>query len=219
MDFNIFLQEAWPTRTALIQDHFFLGLQILLIYVFFLSNCILHYNIIIATGILWFNSYNLNLLLIYNNNVKVLNCLILYSLCFKCLYQAVIFDFLQTNKWFKCPLHVLHVFLKEKHSRWGLLQFIKPEGIRVLRPWLTRCWELWEILKCCFVQPPVISPDHLREDIEEGGTITALLQRAERKEAARMEGNFYIILYQQLGFHLPVSMHSLKYPMRNEFHI
>lgn len=39
----------------------------------------------------------------------------------------------------------------------------------------------------------MISPDHLREDIEEGGTITALLQRAERKETARMEGQSYII--------------------------
>lgn len=48
----------------------------------------------------------------------------------------------------------------------------------------------------CFVQPPVISPDHLREDIEEGDTITALLQRAERKETARMEGNAYLMLYQ-----------------------
>ncbi|KAI2655795.1 Dual specificity protein kinase Ttk [Labeo rohita] len=37
------------------------------------------------------------------------------------------------------------------------------------------------------LKPPVISPDHLREDIEEGDTITALLQRAERKETARME--------------------------------
>lgn len=42
----------------------------------------------------------------------------------------------------------------------------------------------------------MISPDHLREDIEEGGTITALLQRAERKETARMEGHSYMILYQ-----------------------
>ncbi|XP_043116610.1 dual specificity protein kinase Ttk isoform X2 [Puntigrus tetrazona] len=37
------------------------------------------------------------------------------------------------------------------------------------------------------LKPPLISPDHLREDIEEGHTITALLQRAERKESSRME--------------------------------
>ncbi|KAF4103665.1 hypothetical protein G5714_016548 [Onychostoma macrolepis] len=37
------------------------------------------------------------------------------------------------------------------------------------------------------LKPPLISPDHLRRDIEEGDTITALLQRAERKETARME--------------------------------
>lgn len=42
------------------------------------------------------------------------------------------------------------------------------------------------------MQPPMISPDHLREDIEEGDTITALLHRAERKETARMEGNFLL---------------------------
>uniref|UniRef100_A0A673ITE1 Dual specificity protein kinase Ttk-like n=1 Tax=Sinocyclocheilus rhinocerous TaxID=307959 RepID=A0A673ITE1_9TELE len=37
------------------------------------------------------------------------------------------------------------------------------------------------------LKPPVISPDHLRGNTEEGDTITALLQRAERKETARME--------------------------------
>ncbi|XP_059363313.1 dual specificity protein kinase Ttk-like isoform X3 [Carassius carassius] len=34
---------------------------------------------------------------------------------------------------------------------------------------------------------PVISPDHLRRNPEEGDTITALLQRAERRETARTE--------------------------------
>ncbi|KAK9960440.1 hypothetical protein ABG768_008295 [Culter alburnus] len=37
------------------------------------------------------------------------------------------------------------------------------------------------------LKPPMISPDHLREEIEEGDTITALLHRAERKETARTE--------------------------------
>jgi len=40
----------------------------------------------------------------------------------------------------------------------------------------------------------MISPDHLREDIEQGNTITALLHRAERKETARMEGNSLITI-------------------------
>ncbi|XP_016375077.1 dual specificity protein kinase Ttk-like isoform X2 [Sinocyclocheilus rhinocerous] len=37
------------------------------------------------------------------------------------------------------------------------------------------------------LKPPLISPDHLRGNTEEGDTITALLQRAERKETARTE--------------------------------
>ncbi|XP_016342372.1 dual specificity protein kinase Ttk-like [Sinocyclocheilus anshuiensis] len=37
------------------------------------------------------------------------------------------------------------------------------------------------------LKPPVISPAHLRGNPEEGDTITALLQRAERKETTRME--------------------------------
>ncbi|XP_042627904.1 dual specificity protein kinase Ttk-like isoform X2 [Cyprinus carpio] len=37
------------------------------------------------------------------------------------------------------------------------------------------------------LKPPVISPDHLRRNTEEGDTITALLRRAERKETARTE--------------------------------
>nr|XP_005157890.1 dual specificity protein kinase Ttk isoform X2 [Danio rerio] len=37
------------------------------------------------------------------------------------------------------------------------------------------------------IKPPVISPDYLREDIEEGHTITALLNRAEKRETARTE--------------------------------
>lgn len=54
---------------------------------------------------------------------------------FLILYQALMFDFLQANKRFKRPLHVPDVFLKEGHSRWRLLQFIKPEGIRVIWPY------------------------------------------------------------------------------------
>nr|XP_055067999.1 dual specificity protein kinase Ttk isoform X2 [Misgurnus anguillicaudatus] len=37
------------------------------------------------------------------------------------------------------------------------------------------------------LKPPVISPDHHREDIEEVDTITALLHKPERREASRME--------------------------------
>lgn len=48
------------------------------------------------------------------------------------LYKALMFDFLQANKWFKCPLRIPDVFLKEGHSGWRLIQFIEPEGIRVI---------------------------------------------------------------------------------------
>uniref|UniRef100_A0A8C1D4Q9 Ttk protein kinase n=1 Tax=Cyprinus carpio carpio TaxID=630221 RepID=A0A8C1D4Q9_CYPCA len=37
------------------------------------------------------------------------------------------------------------------------------------------------------LKPPVISPDHLRGNTEEGDTITALLRRAERRETTRTE--------------------------------
>ncbi|XP_051577499.1 dual specificity protein kinase Ttk-like [Myxocyprinus asiaticus] len=37
------------------------------------------------------------------------------------------------------------------------------------------------------LKPPVISPDHLCEDIEEADTITELLHKQERKETARMD--------------------------------
>lgn len=43
------------------------------------------------------------------------------------------------------------------------------------------------------MQPPVISPDHHRGEIDEVGTITALLQ--ERKESSRMEGNCKKVIY------------------------
>lgn len=51
---------------------------------------------------------------------------------FPFLYKALMFDFLQANKWFKCPLRIPDVFLKEGHSGWRLIQFIEPEGIRVI---------------------------------------------------------------------------------------